>query len=211
MQRLFLVNLFADLTEINDYASKVPLPQQALIELKLSCSLVVERLALHHQYTHNLTVEESPGYLYLGALLCFFAKSLSGQLGMTYKHHAQHTEAKNNHPGQNPSILRALSGTCYVAKVVYMYKLAINPLVSMVDTKHLIELFLQCHYMIKYEGISRVLGCLTDMVTWHYFELTLNDSRKVDILWCFTFKMTLPAQKKEIENQLSFLVHCLSK
>ena len=47
-------------------------------------------------------------------------------------------------------------------------------LLSMVEITHLVELLLQCYYVVKFEQQSSILGCLTDLNSWHYIKLRRN-------------------------------------
>ena len=125
--------------------------------------------------THALAEEEPPGYLPLGLLVVHFGQFLSRKLNATYKCHPQRTVAKNTNPGQNPStdvaiVLRALTGDTYISKVLYEYKPRVHHLLAMVDIKHLVELLLQCYYVLKFEQQSSILG---DLTSWHYINLTV--------------------------------------
>ena len=117
---------------------------------------IVALMAETYKWTHNVTVEEAPGYLPLGTLLVFIGKMLSSTLGGTYKCHPQHTVAKNTNPGQNPStdvamILRERTGASassdYISKVLYEYKPALPPSIQLIEIKNLLELFVQCYYV----------------------------------------------------------------
>ena len=71
---------------------------------------VVKLLARSYAVTHNVTVEEHPGYHLLGNLVVFFSEMLSKQSKLVYKYHRT-----NSNPGQNPStdvaiVLKCLSG-----------------------------------------------------------------------------------------------------
>ncbi len=100
--------------------------------------------------THNLREEEPPGYLPLGCLVVYFGKLLSTRLNAIYNCHPQRSVAKNVNPGQNPStdvaiVLRSLGTIGYISRVLYEYKPGGTNLLAMVDTKHLVELLLQCY------------------------------------------------------------------
>ena len=167
-------------------------------------------------WTHNLSEEEPPGYLPLGLLVVFFGKMLSTALHNTYKCHPQRSVARNDNPGQNPStdvaiILRVKSGrekASYISKVLYEYKPSVNHLLDFVESKHLMELFLQCYYVLKFENQSKLLGCLTDLHCWHYFGLTRNNS-KLKVTFYSRLDMTLPPEQTELASHLSFLMTVL--
>ena len=164
-------------------------------------------------WTHNLLEEEPPGYLPLGLLVVFFGKMLSTALQNTYKCHPQRSVARNPNPGQNPStdvaiILRVKSvreKASYVSKVLYEYKPSVNNLLDAIESKHLMELFLQCYYTLKFENQAKLLGCLTDLHCWHYFGLTRNKS-KLKVTFYSRLDMTLPPEQTELASHVSFLM-----
>ena len=177
--------------------------------------LVFTQLTDTFNWTHNLAEEEPPGYLPLGILVVFFGKKLSEALDRTYKCHPQRVVARNANPGQNPStdvaiIIRLRDGVSsdYVSKVLYEYKTSVHAVLGMVETKDLMELFLQCFYTLKSENQSSILGCLTDLISWHYICLT-RDPSKLKVTFYCKQKMGIPPGKTQIANHLSFLVQCL--
>ena len=106
------------------------------------------------------------GYLSLGNLIVYFSKMLSHTLDASYKCHPQRTVAKNINPGQNPSTDVALIlkerddvSVKYISRVLYEYKPAVGHIIQVANIKHLLELFLQCYYVMKYEKTSRIMGC----------------------------------------------------
>jgi len=181
----------------------------------VACNLVFSQLTDIFNWTHNLAEEEPPGYLPLGNLVVFFGKKLSEALDRTYKCHPQRVVASNANPGQNPSTdvaivirLRDSVSSDFVSKVLYEYKTSVNHLLGLVETKDLMELFLQCYYTLKSENQSSILGCLTDLISWHYICLTRNMS-KLKVTFYRRLQMDMPPGKTQIASHLSFLVQCL--
>ena len=164
---------------------------------------------------HNVSEEEAPGYLPLGNIIAYFCKRLSEKLNAVYKCHPQRVVAKNSNPEQNPStdiaiILRTLSGAQpYISRVLYEYKHGVHHLLDMVDIKHLIELLLQCYYVLKYEKQSDIMGCLTDLVTWHYIGLNRNKDGKLKVTFYCKLSMKMPPNKTEMSTQFLFLLEYL--
>lgn len=165
-------------------------------------------------WTHNVSEEEPPGYLPLGILVVFFGKMLSRTLNNTYKCHPQRIVARNDNPGQNPStdvaiILRMKTDgddARYISKVLYKYKPYVSNLLNFVDIKHLMELFLQCYYTLKFENQSKILGCLTDLHCWHYIGLRRNNS-KLKVTFYSKLNMSLPPKQIEMADHFSFLMN----
>ena len=172
---------------------------------------IVAQLADTYHWTHNVAVEEPPGYILLGILLVYFGKMLSCTSNDTYKCHPQRTVAKNT-PGQNPStdvalILRKRDDDTaeYISKVLYEYKPQIHHTIQLTNISHLLELFLQCYYVMKYEKQYRILGCLTDLIVWHYFALQLSIVGRLEIVQYTKLEMTLPPQETEVSQHLAML------
>ena len=117
---------------------------------------------------------------------------------------------RNPDPGQNPStdvaiVIRLRDG---VSSDFGLYKTSVNPLLGIVETKDLMELFLQCYYTLKSENQSSILGCLTDLTSWHYIHLT-RDMSKLKVTFYCRLQMDMPPSKTQIASHLSFLVQCL--
>ena len=163
---------------------------------------------------HNVSEEEAPGYLPLGNIIVYFCKHLSEKLNAVYKCHPQRVVAKNSNPEQNPStdvaiILRTLREQQYISRVLYEYKPGVHHLLDMVDIKHLIELLLQCYYVLKYEKQSDIMGCLTDLVTWHYIGLNRNKDGKLKVTFYCKLSMKKPPNQTEMLTQFLFLLEYL--
>ena len=162
--------------------------------------------------THNLSEEEPPGYLPLGYMIVCFCKLLSRKLNAVYRCHPQRVVARNGNPGKNPStdvaiILQTLSeGRQYISKVLYEYKPRVHHRLDMVESKHLVELLLQCYYELKYEKQSDIMGCLTDLVTWHYIRLNRNEDGKLHGKCYCNLSMEMPPTQTEMSTQLLFLL-----
>ena len=203
---------FASHNEVKEFAGESAEVPQSHIASKVEpddITQVVKLLATSYAVTHNVTVEEHPGYLLLGELVVFFSKMLSKQSKLVYKYHPQRTVAKNSNPGQNPStdvaiVLKCLLGGGFISKVLYKYKTAIPPLLSLTEAKVLMELFLQCYYVLKFEKQTEILVCLTDLHTWHYFQFKLTS--KLEISWYLKFQMTLPPQAEEVSEHVLILL-----
>ena len=167
----------------------------------------MEQLARSYDGTQNLSVEEHPGYFLLGVLVLFFGKMLSRQSKLVY--HPQRTVAKNSNPGQKPStdvaiVLKCLLGGGFISKVLYEDKPAIAPLLALTEAKVLMDLFLQCYYVLKSEKQTELLGCLTDLHTWHYFHFKLTSN--LEISWYLKFQMALPPQAEEVAKHVLILL-----
>lgn len=165
---------------------------------------------------HNITIQEDCGYHVLGDLLISFAYALKEEFGQEYRYHPQRDVCKNANPGRNPSTdcaivhrLCELQTTTYVSKVIYEYKPAIHSSLLLVDPSQLIELLLQAHYTMRYEDTSTIIGCLTDLMTWHYFKLTMNKSHKLTILWYHKLFMDIPPSttKEQLQTHLAFVLY----
>lgn len=140
------------------------------------------------------------------------ASVLSNTHRKTFKYHAQRTVAKNRNPGANPAtdvglVLRLLENNTYVTKILYEYKPALNALLSSVDIFSLMELFLQCHYCLRWENRTEVVGCLTDLISWHYFEFKLNARNSMTISWYWKVEMSMPPTESEVLTHLNFVVN----
>ena len=117
--------------------------------------------------------------------------------------------AKNSNPGQNPStdfaiVLKCLLGGGFISKVLYEYKTALHPLLAFIEAKDLMELFLQCYYVLKFEKQTEILGCLTDLHIWHYFQFNLTSN--LEISWYVTFSMAVPPQADEVSEHVLLLL-----
>ena len=56
---------------------------------------------------------------------------------------------------------------------------------------------------------SSILGCLTDLVNWHYIKLTRNrDTCKLEVTSYSKQTMTLPPTEMELSSHLLFLLQC---
>ena len=202
---------FASHKEVREFAGERAEVPQVHIASKVEpedITQVVELLASSYDAIHNLAVEESAGYLLLGV---FFSKMLSRQSKLVYKYHTQRKVAKNSNPGQNPStdvaiVLKCLLGGGFISKVLYEYKPALPPVLAFTEAKVLMELFLQCYYVLKSEKQTELLGCLTDLLTSHYFQFKLTS--KLEIFWYLKVQMTVPPQAEEVaEHVLILLKH----
>lgn len=160
----------------------------------LNISSVIELYKVHCHKSHNITVEEDSGYLPLGDIVTFFTVALESEFKDTYKYHAQRQVAKNSNPGRNPStdcaiihvVIRCEQST-YISEVLYEYKPNIHPSITQTEPSFLIELCLQAHYIMRYERRSEIIGCLTDLYTWHYFKFELHSSQKLEVKWYSRF------------------------
>ncbi len=177
-----------------------------------TCAIVAQ-MAKTYNWTHNVTVEEAPGYLPLGTLLVYFGNMLSHTMGGTYKCHPQRTVAKNTNPGQNPStdialILkeRNVASPHYISRVLYEYKPRIHQRILLINMKNLLELFLQCYYVMKYEKTPRIIGCLTDLVNWHFFKLQLSVAGRLEVVQYTMLVTTLSPKETDILQHLAILL-----
>ena len=203
---------FASHNEVKEFAGESAEVPQSHIASKVEpddITQVVEQLARSYAGIHNLTVEEPAGYQFLGELVVFFSEMLCKQSKLEYKYHPKRAVAKNSNPGQIPStdvaiVLKSLLGGGFISKVLYEYKTAIHPLLAFTEAKVLMELFLQCYYVLKFEKQTEILGCLTDLHTWHYFQFKLTS--KLEISWYLKFQMTLPPQAEEVSEHVLILL-----
>ncbi len=176
----------------------------------------------HWTITHNITVDEDSGYLLLSDLVTKFADILKKEFNVNFKYHPQRQVCKNSNPGRNPStdcsIIHMLVSRQLISEVLYEYKPAINSNILLVESSQLIELLLQAYYELRYSKKAKsLIGCLTDLFTWHYFKLTLTDTdNKLQISWYYklTLRMpcTIPEQnitENELEQHVIFLLHHL--
>jgi hypothetical protein len=179
-------------------------------------SAIVTQMADTYEWTHNLAVEEAPGYLPLGNLLVFIGKMLSSTYNATYKCHPQRTVAKNTNPGQNPStdvamILRERTAVAtYISKILYEYKPRLPSGIQLIEVKYLLELFLQCYYVMKYEKTTTIIGCITDLIIWHFFKLQLSTVSRLEIMQYTRLQTKLPPQETDVSNHLAILKHYLT-
>lgn len=178
--------------------------------------LEVDQLLLDTYNTHNLSIDEASGYLPLGASIVYFGKLLSHHLNNWYVCHPQRSVGNIGTRGQNPStdaaiVMREMVNQEYKSKVLYEYKPAgVSPNLEVIQILHLMELFLQCLYVMKYEGLSEIIGCLTDLHAWHYFSFKKSESNKMILERCSIMTMTMPPNDKEITEHYSLLLQYLS-
>lgn len=173
----------------------------------------------HLETSHNVTVEEDPGYLLLGDLITTFAQVLKMEFKSNFRYHAQRKVCMNQNKGRNPStdgaiILRLVQAAPikFLSKVLYEYKPVINQNILAVNPAFLIELFLQTFYVMKYENTSEVIGCLTDLRTWHYFKLISIHSQYITISWYHKVELNYETKinvSSQLQYHLSFLLHHL--
>lgn len=203
---------FAGINEIRVFAGKNRAkPQAHNLEVAIDPTEVVKVYTQLHRRVYNLSVEEPSGYPFLTALVVYFGDVLSAQHSLIYKCHPQRTVARNSNPGQNPStdiaiILKCRTGDQYISKVLYEYKPSVGNTLSNVDGKHLIELFLQCFYTIRYEKQKEIVGCLTDLINWHYFHFHLKLDGTLEITKYSILYMDLPAKKEDISSHVHMLL-----
>lgn len=202
---------FADINEIRDFVKENKAEPQAHIAVAVNPTEVVKECTRLHRRLHNLSVEEASGYPLLTVLLAYFGDVLSEQHGLLYKCHPQRNVAKNSNPGQNPStdiaiILKCLTGDSYISKVLYEYKPSVASFLAILDGRHLIELILQCFYVVRYEKQEKIMGCLTDLINWHYFEFCLKLDGKLEITKYFRIIMDLPAKGEEMSSHVHVLL-----
>ncbi len=92
---------------------------------------------------------------------------------------------------------------------MYEYKPTVHHLLHFVDIKHLVQLLLECYYVLKFENLSVILGCLTDLVTWHYIALRRNDTGRLEVIYYYKWSMSIPPSSIEMSHHLSFLINYL--
>lgn len=175
---------------------------------------------LHHSLkTHNIGQEESAGYVPLGFLIIFYGRMLSEILTSNYQCHMQRAVAITSRPGQNPSTDAALillkkdqHNNRFYSRVVYEYKPAIHPNFPSVPLKVTMELLLQCYYVLQSEGLSDILGCITDLNTWHYIALGKNATNKkyIDVKFYHPIIMEFQPTEEEVKSHLEFLAKYLA-
>ena len=178
---------------------------------------IVAQMAETYEWTHNVTVEEAPGYLPLGNLLVFIGKMLTSKFGGIYKCHPQRNVAKNSNPGQTPStdvamILRERTGASsdYISKILYEYKPALPPTIQLIEMKHLLELFIQCYYVMKFEKTTKIIGCITNLVTWHFFKVQLSTVSRLEIMQYTKLMTELPPKDTNVSDHLEILIDYLT-
>lgn len=95
--------------------------------------------------------------------------------------------------------------------LLYEYKPVVDPRPPFVNTKDLLELLVQGFYCLCKRAISRVIHCLTDLYTWHYIELGLNESHGgLVVVWNKTFVYDSSVQQSDVKEHCNFLVYHLS-
>ena len=208
---------FTDINHFRQHVSKEVEQSESYYSLTKSHEIsgVLKWYVHNWKGSHNVTVEEEPGYLLLGNLLTFFATAMESELGFKFKYHAQRQVCKNSTQGRNPStdgaIIHCLVSkeARFITEVLYEYKPAVHEEILIETQAFLIELFLQTHYIMRYEKKNSIIACLTDLFTWHYFKLSLTSGTKVKILWYRKLTLSRPENTKqcEIENHLCFLLH----
>ena len=92
---------------------------------------------------------------------------------------------------------------------MYEYKPIVHPDPYGVDVQALMEMLLQAHYCLRAYGIPVILHCLTDLLVWHYFKLSLNSTTsKLTIEWWYNIKINseTPLTVQQLEDHTRFPV-----
>lgn len=180
-------------------------------------TLKVDDLLCKTYTTHNLQEDEASGYLPLGNIVVYFGALLSDRLNSTYLCHPQRSVANTGARGQNPStdvaiIMREKVKYNYISRVLYEYKPgSVGTELEQLQSLDLMELFLQCFYVIKYEALSEIIGCLTDLHSWHYFSLKkIEKGNKMIVEGYSKITMSMPPKGEEMTEHFLLLLQYLS-
>ena len=155
------------------------------IELKGTISTsAIEMITAFKDESPFIYYKESDGYPVVCTLIICIASELKLQYpDCDFCYTTQCVVPENKKPGQNPStdaaVLLKKTLTDLVPFIVVEYKSRSNAILQQVDPCHLMELIVQVYYVMLYYNIKSVIGCLTDLSSWHAFKFTMNEGGKI--------------------------------
>ena len=147
--------------------------------------------------TMSLFQKEASGYGILSTMRTFFTQAFTASGKSVFKYDAQFVVAKNQSPGVNPCsdvsvcISQVPSDSSHSDSsvrirgkfkpwILYKYKPTVVVNLEKVQDEPLIELLLQSYYAMKYHEVQKLVACLTDLSSWHYF-VCLKDGGPLQI------------------------------
>ena len=189
-----------------------------LTECDETLKILRDSVNKHKQKTYRLTLEEAAGYPMLGGHAVHFSEVLAEKLSQDIVAWNQMMVAKNSKPGQNPTsdaaVIMLLQNSdnplvpIKIQVVVYEYKPKVSQKPSKVEISHLVEALLQAFYILRFYNIRKIIHCLTDLTTWHYFKVeeSATSSDKMDIKWWHVINYTFPLDIESVTDHAGFLV-----
>ena len=192
------------------------LPKNTLLEMKQTVALV----KCHRKMTLGVAQIEASSYTILGILGVFFSKAMMDIHEREYRYIPQMTVARNSLPGQNPSsdpsIAGELTGSValaqaetnptltelgeFVPRVIYECKPVLAGHFELINNKAMIESLLQANYCLRFHKLQCLFACLTDLITWQYYQVELSPDSLVS--------MKITAYYK-IQHSLLLILFCL--
>ena len=105
--------------------------------------------------------------------------------------------------GQKQSCDSAISAitSVNIPVILYEYKPSVHPAPLIVNSDHLMELFLQGCYCLWEYDLQSIVHCLTDLNSWHYFKLKKEDG-KVGCQWCHSIPTNIDIDSHVARLQL---------
>jgi hypothetical protein len=202
-----------DFAELVHYI-KMQLKDTEQIDLKQESSVAsVTVLNFLRQSFIYMFQHESDGYPSVAILCTCIKRELTARFPQKFfTCTSQFAVAKINKPGQgNPATdvhvavlhKNSIDSQEWIPIIIIEYKPRLNPILTLVESAYLLELFVQVYYAMKYYKIESVIGSITDISSWHTFKFTMTDGGKMKINSYMVLKMDLThkydnAQVKQI-------------
>ena len=176
--------------------------------------LATEIAAAYSKHSTNMCrmSSEPCGIPLLGhssVILCHLLNEESST--MKFAVHMEYSVVTTAMPGKNPSTDAALSiVNDHQPVLLYEYKSVVDTRRLSVNAQHLMELLVQGFYCLRNKGIAKLLHCLTDLYVWHYFMLSLNESRQgLVVERSKTFVYGSPLQEPSVREHYNFVASYL--
>lgn len=162
----------------------------------------------HYTHTLDVTVSESSGYTILGNWAMLVRNTVAKKYPQErFLIKPQFCIANRYYADEATSeaLVAIVTGLQQVL-VVWEYKPKVSSDLDDQTPWHLSEVFLQAMYLQKDNIIGTVLHCLTDLKDNHYFLITANGRKKLQIDKYVYLRANLDSTKQVITH-LKFLCH----
>ena len=160
-----------------------------------------------------LYVDEADGYSILTIIGTCVAEELSLQYqDVKFCFKSQCVVAENNKSGRNLSvdaaiILKKFQEEIWSPFILIEYKSGIATFLNHVKSADLLELLVQVYYTMLYYRQDSLIGCLTDLSSWHVFLLK-RQNEKISVVKYLRLAVEFSAKfgKNEMEKIISLFV-----
>lgn len=160
---------------------------------------------------------EPSSYTILGILCVYFAST-----GKKLMYAPQYMVARTSQCGQNPScdasivmkVKDGMSTVKYVPRVIYECKPRFDESwesLEQINHKAVIESLIQANYCLRYHKVQSLVACLTDLISWHYYqvELSQDSSISMKIISYHKINHSVDLKERELIEHTSFLYQLL--